>query len=382
MPYDNYSYMSPIPIMYSPQAQAVTGLRTPVPYGEYIRSQAQYLPAMYKQRRMAGIERERMEEEKKRAKIMEQQASREFGLGVTSVTGQTLLSPTVYEKFTKPVSYELYERGIKKPYSMFMPESPVPAITERTLSPLPTITETTLSPVPTATETTLTPVPSVGTTTPTTATPGIGSKALKYTGKAFQLAKPVSAGATTGSLVRQTNIGEYMHKRVGGGEREWDVGLGAATGMAAGAATGAAWGSVVPGLGNIVGAGLGVAAGAFYGYKQRGGCIIVTACTSPDSKEVEICRKFKDMFLGKDELRGYYMLAEQIVPIIKHNDELKDAVKKHLVDRLVDYAEITLGHKTEFKYKDSAEISTKFINICRNIGKTIPRYVRENGEVI
>lgn len=353
-----YEYMSPIPMLYSPQARAVTGSRTPVPYDEYIRSQAQYLPALYEQRRISDIEKQRRDEEQKRMQIAEEQANREYRLSAIGTTTQALGTQPVFEKFTKPV---LYERGIKPLFSRGASEA-IPRILE------PEIVQEGME--------------AVGSNIPMPATPSFVDKALGTTGKAFNLIKPVSAGVSIGSLVRQTNTGEYLHKQLGGGEKEWDTVLGGLGGAGAGALYGAQWGSVVPGVGNLVGAGLGAIAGSFFGYKKRGGCIIVTACTNPDSREVKICREFKDRFMDKDSVRGYYMFAEQIVPIIKNNDELKNTVKKHFVDKLTDYAEIALGYKTDFKYKDSAEISLKFMNLCRNLGKTIPRYIRENGEVV
>jgi hypothetical protein len=110
------------------------------------------------------------------------------------------------------------------------------------------------------------------------------------------------------------------------------------------------------------------------------GCIIVTACTSRTSYEVEITRQYRDKFLTGTQLRGYYVLAEQLVPSIENSDKLKKFVKKHLVDKLVDYGEMKLGLKEKCKLS-SRIVSNLFLGLIKTIGFLIPQYTRLNGEV-
>jgi len=77
-------------------------------------------------------------------------------------------------------------------------------------------------------------------------------------------------------------------------------------------------------------------------------CIIVTACTSSDSEEVNIARKYRDKFLTPDELRGYYMIAEIVVPLINKYKWIRKITKNILVDNLIEYGRYAL-EKTELE---------------------------------
>ncbi len=109
-------------------------------------------------------------------------------------------------------------------------------------------------------------------------------------------------------------------------------------------------------------------------------CIIVTACTSPDSDEVNITREYRDRFLDQDQLSGYYRLASIYVPQIRKRVWLKKATKRFLVDRLVAYGKVKLG-KPQAKATMIDEIISKaFLTAIKIIGFVSPRFVRESGE--
>jgi hypothetical protein len=110
------------------------------------------------------------------------------------------------------------------------------------------------------------------------------------------------------------------------------------------------------------------------------GCIIVTACTDRNSYEVEVTRQYRDKFLDSEQLRGYYCLAEKIVPSIENHEKFRNIVKKYLVDKLVDYGEYKLGLKDKCKLS-SRIVSKAFLGLIKTIGVLIQRYVRLNGEV-
>ena len=114
---------------------------------------------------------------------------------------------------------------------------------------------------------------------------------------------------------------------------------------------------------------------------NKGGCIIVTACTDRHSPEVEIAREFRDKFLDADQLRGYYQIAEKIVPLIESNGTIKRLVKKWLVDRLVDYGAVVLGKKEKTLLRSSWIVSRAFLSLIRTVGKMREQFVRCNGEV-
>ena len=147
-----------------------------------------------------------------------------------------------------------------------------------------------------------------------------------------------------------------------------------ATGAVAGAVAGAAATSW-SGPGAIVGAVFGGLAGL-----ASESCIIVTACTDRNSYEVEVTRQYRDKFLTGTQLRGYYCLAEKLVPTIENNTIIRTLVKKHLVDRLVDYGEMKLGLKDNCKLS-SKIVSNLFLGLIKTVGIIIPQYTRLNGEV-
>jgi len=112
---------------------------------------------------------------------------------------------------------------------------------------------------------------------------------------------------------------------------------------------------------------------------SKAGCIIVTACTSPDSPEVNLTREYRDKFMSPEQLRGYYMLAEKIVPSIEKSPKLKAFIKKYLVDNLIEYGAFALGKANQTSPK--AELVAKaFLGLCRMVGRTRKQFVRANGE--
>lgn len=115
--------------------------------------------------------------------------------------------------------------------------------------------------------------------------------------------------------------------------------------------------------------------------KVKDKCIIVTACTSPDSEEVNISRRYRDNFLTIAELRGYYMIAEKVVPIIQKYPIVKRIVKNGLVDNLIQYGRYALG-VGEYPSFSSRIITKSFLSLCRSIGNKKDMFIRSNGEAV
>jgi hypothetical protein len=110
----------------------------------------------------------------------------------------------------------------------------------------------------------------------------------------------------------------------------------------------------------------------------RKACIIITACTDTHSPEVEIAREYRDRFLTPDQLRGYYMIAEKILPFVtKH----KGFFKKYLVDNLIEYGRYALDKTSDKPSIPSRIITRLFIGLCWTVGQTRKSFVRANGEV-
>lgn len=105
--------------------------------------------------------------------------------------------------------------------------------------------------------------------------------------------------------------------------------------------------------------------------KARRSCIIITACTSPTSYEVEIARMFRDDFLTDNTLGGYYALCEIVVPLIDRFKTIRKAVKRLLVDRFIDFAEVVYCKKRKHNLRYSEPVTMVFLAVCGIIGKFI-----------
>jgi hypothetical protein len=174
-------------------------------------------------------------------------------------------------------------------------------------------------------------------------------------------------------------LGQSVGEKLGiGGKAERGAVGGALGGAGAAWAMGAMMGTAAGPVGMAVGAAVGAVVGLVSG---KSGCIIVTACTDSNSYEVNVARQYRDKFLDRDQLRGYYALAERIVPILEKNARIKSQVKSRLVDRLIDYGEWKLDLKKKKPLIASVIVSKAFLGLCKTVGFVLPEYVRLNGEV-
>jgi hypothetical protein len=201
-----------------------------------------------------------------------------------------------------------------------------------------------------------------------TAAPSLGLSAIST---------PFAAGGLAGGIMKATGVSDDVGKVIlfgQGGKNEQDI----AGGVAGGAAAGAAMGSVVPVVGTAVGAIVGGIAG---GLSNADICVIVTCCHGRHSPEVQIAREYRDTYMSQGQIRGYYVLAEMIVPrMIRHN-LFRDSVKRNLVDRLIRHGKWALG-KTEEKPGILDYVVTKsFLGACSIAGILVPEFRRCSGEV-
>lgn len=125
--------------------------------------------------------------------------------------------------------------------------------------------------------------------------------------------------------------------------------------------------SVSGGMGGPAGAVLGGAIGSMIG----GGCIIISACTSPQSYEVKIAREYRDNILDRVTLGGYYALCELVVPLIDKSRFVKLFTKKFLVDKMIDYFEVILNYKNETHFMTSEIVTKAFLRACHLIGRNV-----------
>lgn len=109
-------------------------------------------------------------------------------------------------------------------------------------------------------------------------------------------------------------------------------------------------------------------------------CIIITVCTSPDSPEVNITREYRDTLMPPHQLRGYYMIAERLVPWIRKSDKNKQFAKKWLVDPLIEGVKYSLGYSPH-RSLYARFVKFSFLGLCSLAGRTRKSFTRSNGEV-
>jgi len=97
-------------------------------------------------------------------------------------------------------------------------------------------------------------------------------------------------------------------------------------------------------------------------------CIIITTATELGHEAVTIAREYRDKFLDKITLRGYYRVAQYIVPWMKQDHEFKKQIKVNLVDKLIEFGRYMLGGDVE-PSGDSIKTTEDFISLCRIYGE-------------
>ena len=96
---------------------------------------------------------------------------------------------------------------------------------------------------------------------------------------------------------------------------------------------------------------------------------------------MDITREYRDKFLTPEQLRGYYVVAEKIVPLIERVAFVKKIVKRLLVDNLIEYGRHALGKGAKPRAA-SIIITRLFLALCSKVGARRKQFVRCNGEVV
>lgn len=208
---------------------------------------------------------------------------------------------------------------------------------------------------------------------------GVGSKLVNAGGGFLASMAPSAVGYFAGKAggTRSTREigklggmvkGKTAREMVGGGIK------GAVAGMTTGAAIGAMGGPIGVVGGGIYGLLSGIAGGT-------GKCIIITICTEENSEDVKVAREYRDKFMDKEMLRGYYMIADKIVPILEKSKLMRTIIRHILVKPMIAFGRKELG------YSKSAGIIPEivtglFLFLCHWIGSRRSEFVRINGEVI
>lgn len=354
----------------SNQLGAVTQMSIQPRYEDYVESAASLLPAL----ESARFQREAQEEGLRIQREQREQQKRDaiISTGIQAVqTGTSLATNPVMQKYGAKVWNALTP---KPPVSV---ASTVPSYaTEGIASTVPSYATETIAPmqpIETAATTSTAPI----TLTPATGTEG-GNFLTAGMDKFGSQTLAQQAGAVLGSTVGAFGAGQFA-RTTKLDENLEHLGLSKdAADVTGGALGGALTGFVASGF-NPLGALVG---GIFGGVGSKNKCVIVTAATSPDSIEVDMAREFRDKFVDRTTLRGYFMVAEWLVPTMQENEIVKTLVKEHLVDSLTRYAEWKLGYTKEHPSVVDCVVVRNFLSFCRDLGSTVKEFIRQDGEVV
>lgn len=374
---DKYNVLQPNEIV-SPQMRAMTGMSPRISYGDYLQGASEALPMIYateEQKRIADEERA-LQKQYMDSTLKDRRTGTMVELGKTGLQAyqipqvQTRVNSILGMPVRKtPVPYTSPSIGVTggevaigKTASGLAPKPMTDMATGYTgLSPMPETMPlyqggNALDRTAMLNNTGADNINTIA-NTPTTPTP---PQPMTWGGVAARGATGLGANY----LMDRTGLDKDLNRRLG------DVGGGIVSGAIKGFAS--TW--------NPMGAIVGAIAGG-YGAKNKG-CIIVTACTDPYSYEVKITREFRDEYLDKSALRGYYVVAEKIVPVIEKYQWFKRFMKTQLVDRLVDVGEYKLGKKNNRPRVSSSIVTWLFLRMCKLVGTARTEFTRCTGEVI
>ena len=93
----------------------------------------------------------------------------------------------------------------------------------------------------------------------------------------------------------------------------------------------------------------------------------------------EVVRRYRDEYMTDRNRRGYYKLAEVLVPLMRKSKVFKWVVTKTFADPLVSYGKYYYGQgKVGVLYSPVKSFWMKVFNVIG--GET--EFIRENGEVV
>lgn len=197
---------------------------------------------------------------------------------------------------------------------------------------------------------------------------GIGASSIMNTG--LGTAVGAGLGGAAGSILGGV-VGRKYGPVPGGllGAAAGYAGAGLGAGIASGALAGS---SFAPGPGTIIGGVLGALSGVL-GGSSKGGCMIITACTDPNSYEVNVARIFRDDYMNPVAVKGYYVFAPVAAWALRLCPFLRRWTKRHIVDRLVRVGAFILSLDYDLKPAETPStkdwiVTRRFLDVCAWLG--------------
>tara|TARA_E500000318_G_scaffold106175_1_gene113870 strand:+ start:3618 stop:4763 length:1146 start_codon:yes stop_codon:yes gene_type:complete len=115
------------------------------------------------------------------------------------------------------------------------------------------------------------------------------------------------------------------------------------------------------------------------GKTSSGCCFIMLEARYGDGTMDKVVRRYRDEFMTDKNRRGYYKLAEVLVPLMRKSKAVKWIVSKTMTDPLVAYGKYYYGENK------TGVIFTPVKNFWMKLFDTLggdTKFIRENGEVV
>lgn len=121
-------------------------------------------------------------------------------------------------------------------------------------------------------------------------------------------------------------------------------------------------------------------AGGAYAAKKAGCCFIFLEARYGNGVMDSVVRRYRDEFMTEQNRRGYYKVAEVLVPLMRKYKPVKWAVQTFMTDPLVAYgkAYYGTGSKLGFIFKPVKDF---WLTMFEYIGGE-HEFIRENGEIV
>lgn len=182
----------------------------------------------------------------------------------------------------------------------------------------------------------------------------------------------MTAGAPSGQTAANSGSGEGGMNAGGGGRGGPGGSSGTGVGVGSGATTS---GSTSVAANASVGATSGGGAGGGAG----GCCFIMLEARYGDGTMDAVVRRYRDEHITDRNKRGYYKLAEVLVPLMRESKLFKFLVAKTFADPLVSYGKWHYGkNKHGWIFKP---VQKFWMNVFNVLG-TDTKFIRENGQTV
>lgn len=96
---------------------------------------------------------------------------------------------------------------------------------------------------------------------------------------------------------------------------------------------------------------------------------------------IEVARIYRDVYMPAVQLRGYYMVAEWLVPRMLRSEKVMQWVRDNFIESLLPYCEHRIGLRHKRAAWDKYLKARAFLSFCSLVGMTRRSFTRCNGEV-